>query len=133
MFNPFEELQLRLIRLEAILLELQSVTIPVAPTDKQLGGIELAMQVTGLAQSTIYNLISEGRFPHIKRGRKLYFSKPQLEAWILEGTLQTLYELEEEIQRHLSDNSNPQEGNPQEPDYDKPDQAKGNPSATQNS
>ncbi|MDJ1469071.1 helix-turn-helix domain-containing protein [Cytophagaceae bacterium DM2B3-1] len=123
MFNPFEELQLRLIRLEALIVELQSVTIPVAPADKQLGGIELAMQITGLAQSTIYNLVCAGSIPHMKRGRKLYFSKPELEAWILAGKQKTLQELEEEIKRHLSDNGNPEE----------PDQATGNSSAIQNS
>ncbi|MDJ1492878.1 helix-turn-helix domain-containing protein [Cytophagaceae bacterium DM2B3-1] len=107
MFNPFEDLQLRLIRVEALLLELQSITITPALPDKQFGGVELAMQITGLAKSTIYNLVSEGRIPHMKRGKKLYFSRADLQAWIEDGKQKTLQELETEIERHLSEDTDP--------------------------
>ncbi|MDJ1484343.1 helix-turn-helix domain-containing protein [Cytophagaceae bacterium YF14B1] len=103
MFNPFEDILTRLVRVEALLLELQSITILPAPANKQLGGVELAMQITGLAQSTIYNLVCAGSIPHMKRGRKLYFSRAELEAWIMDGKHQTLQELETEVARHLSD------------------------------
>ncbi|MDJ1503527.1 helix-turn-helix domain-containing protein [Xanthocytophaga agilis] len=103
MFNPFEDIQLRLVRLEALLLELQSITINPSPiSDKQLGGIDLAVQITGLAKSTVYNLVSEGRLPHMKRGKKLYFSRTELENWIADGKQKTLQELEAEVEQHLT-------------------------------
>ncbi|MDJ1468685.1 helix-turn-helix domain-containing protein [Cytophagaceae bacterium DM2B3-1] len=82
MHNPFDDLQDRLIRLEALVLELHSYC---QPSPAHLGGIELAMQITGLAQSTIYNLVSADRIPYMKRGKKLYFSRTDLEAWIMDG------------------------------------------------
>ncbi|MDJ1504029.1 helix-turn-helix domain-containing protein [Xanthocytophaga agilis] len=92
MHNPFEDLQNRLIRLEALVLELQSSQQP--SVIKHLGGIELAMQITGLAQSTIYNLVSADRIPYMKRGKKLYFSRTDLEAWITEGKQDVIRNIE---------------------------------------
>lgn len=87
MFNPFEELQARLIRVETLLYDVLTIIAPTQALDEKerLGGIELAVQVTGLAKSTIYNLASEGRIPHMKRGKKLYFCYSELDNWIRES------------------------------------------------
>ncbi|MDJ1498984.1 helix-turn-helix domain-containing protein [Cytophagaceae bacterium DM2B3-1] len=104
MFNPFEELQAQLVRMESILVRLQSI-IPFLQDQEQslIGGIELAMQTTGLAKSTIYNLVSSGNIPHMKRGKKLYFSRKELEGWIQDDKHKTLQELEVEIVRVETD------------------------------
>ncbi|MDJ1483599.1 helix-turn-helix domain-containing protein [Cytophagaceae bacterium YF14B1] len=96
MFNPFEELQARLIRVETLLYDVLSIIAPAKALQEKerLGGIDLAIQVTGLAKSTIYNLASEGRIPHMKRGKKLYFSYTELENWIREGKPQLLHNLQ---------------------------------------
>lgn len=104
MENPFEEVVTRLIRVESLLYELKSTVTP-APTENtqdKIGGIELAMQVTGLAKSTVYNLASESRIPHMKRGKKLYFSREELLSWLREGKQKTLSDLKEEMEAHLS-------------------------------
>ncbi|MDJ1493683.1 helix-turn-helix domain-containing protein [Cytophagaceae bacterium DM2B3-1] len=86
--NPFEELIARLSRLEDMLYELHKelISSKESPLDKeQIGGIELAMQLTGLARSTIYNLTSEGKIPYMKRGKKIYFSYQELSEWLRDG------------------------------------------------
>ena len=46
--------------------------------EDEIGGIELAIELTGLAKPTIYGLVSERKIPHSKRGKKLYFSRKEL-------------------------------------------------------
>ena len=52
-----------------------------------LGGIEIACEVTGLTKSTIYKLKMDGKIPVKKQGKKLYFSRKELTAWINSGQL----------------------------------------------
>lgn len=54
-----------------------------------IGGVELAEEITGLKQSTIYSLISQRRIPHFKRGKKVYFSREDLTAWLRSGERKT--------------------------------------------
>ena len=50
--------------------------------EDEIGGIELAIELTGLAKPTIYGLVSERKIPHSKRGKKLYFSRRELLVWL---------------------------------------------------
>ena len=52
---------------------------------KKIGGIDLAVEVTGLAKQTIYSKSSKGTIPFIKRGGKLYFNREKLIEWIENG------------------------------------------------
>lgn len=52
-----------------------------------LGGIDLACEVTGLTKSTIYKLKMDGKIPVKKQGKKLYFSRKELTNWINSGQL----------------------------------------------
>ncbi|MCT2534788.1 helix-turn-helix domain-containing protein [Aquibacillus koreensis] len=36
----------------------------------------------GVHTDTIYDLVREGSFPHIRFGRKILFSKDAIDAWI---------------------------------------------------
>ena len=38
-----------------------------------------------LAQQTIYGFTSKQQIPFIKKGKKLYFQKSELEKWLMEG------------------------------------------------
>ncbi len=67
-----------------------------------LGGIELACGVTGLTKSTIYKLKMDGKIPVKKQGKKLYFSRKELTAWIEAGHIKTADELEAEAVAHLA-------------------------------
>ena len=56
-------------------------------------GIELAVEVTGLAKGTVYNLVAERKIPHYKRGKRIYFNRQELLNWIREGKRLTKDEL----------------------------------------
>jgi predicted DNA-binding transcriptional regulator AlpA len=60
----------------------------------EIGGVELAMEITGKARSTIYSLCSERKIPHSKRGKQLYFSKRELLGWINSGKRKTVAEIQ---------------------------------------
>ncbi len=64
--------------------------------EDQIGGIELAIEVTRLAKPTIYGLVSERKIPHSKRGKKLYFSRRELKEWLTEGKRKTQDEIADE-------------------------------------
>ncbi len=67
----------------------------VAETD-EIGGIDLAIEVTGLAKPTIYGLVSERKIPHSKQGKRLYFSRQDLLEWIKNGKRKTQDEIADE-------------------------------------
>jgi hypothetical protein len=86
MTNPFEILDARLSNLEALTLEaLQCLRNATAAPAIEVGGIELAQQVTRLSKARIYALVSGRGIPHAKRGNKLYFNRAELLAWVSEG------------------------------------------------
>lgn len=59
----------------------------------EFGGIELAVQITGLAKATIYTLVSARKIPHSKQGKKLYFSRNELTEWLKQGKRKTKAEI----------------------------------------
>lgn len=61
--------------------------------DDEIGGIELAVEITGKAKPTIYGLVSNRKIPHSKRGKKLYFSRKELTEWIGGGKRKTQAEI----------------------------------------
>ena len=60
----------------------------------EIGGVELAMKITGKAKPTIYSLCSERKIPHSKRGKQLYFSRRELLEWIHSGKRKTASEIQ---------------------------------------
>ena len=57
------------------------------PTD-EVGGIELAREVTRLSAARIYTLVSKRLIPHKKKGNRLTFRRAELLAWLDEGNRQ---------------------------------------------
>lgn len=64
--------------------------------EDEIGGIELAIEVTRLAKPTIYGLVSERKIPHSKCGKKLYFSRKELKEWLTNGKRKTQDEIADE-------------------------------------
>ncbi len=64
--------------------------------EDEIGGIELAIEVSGLAKPTIYGLVSRREIPHSKRGKKLYFSRRELKEWLTTGKRKTQDEIADE-------------------------------------
>ncbi|HUS87498.1 MAG TPA: helix-turn-helix domain-containing protein [Bacteroidales bacterium] len=46
-----------------------------------------AKQITTLQESAIYKLTSTGKIPHAKIGKRLIFSRVELDAWMKERTV----------------------------------------------
>ncbi len=59
----------------------------------EIGGIDLAIELTGLAKPTIYGLVSERKIPHSKQGKRLYFSRQELTDWLKQGKRKTQAEI----------------------------------------
>jgi len=56
-----------------------------------------ASKYLNLAIPTLYGLVSNKIIPHMKKGKKLYFSRQELEEWIKSGKRKTLAEKNDEI------------------------------------
>lgn len=55
----------------------------------------------GIAQSTGYQRVSRGEIPHFKKGRRLYFRKSELIAWIESGRRKTQEDLDAIAEQYL--------------------------------
>ncbi|MDJ1467287.1 helix-turn-helix domain-containing protein [Xanthocytophaga flava] len=114
MHTSYKEVISCLSRIEILLSDIRpnlSQVSDLLQDNERLGGIELAMEITGLAKSTIYHLAADGLIPFMKQRRKLYFSSRDLYQWIKDGKHKTLQEMEVEIQRHLSQTHQSQPSN----------------------
>lgn len=56
-----------------------------APPPDEVGGMELAMALTGLSRSTLYKRTHRREIPHRHVGGRLYFRRAELEAWLDAG------------------------------------------------
>jgi len=104
MNNPFDTIDARLSNIENLLLDLRTnQTEPQATkkTDSDLFTIEEAAGFLKLAKPTIYGLVCHSKIPCMKKGKKLYFSKAELIAWLQQGKRKTITELQEEAKNHL--------------------------------
>jgi hypothetical protein len=84
--NPFEAIDRRLNNLEALLVEiLKHLRSSNSYDTPEIGGIELAQEITRLSKARIYALVSARQIPHAKRGNKLYFTRAELQTWVTIG------------------------------------------------
>ncbi len=71
----------------------------------EIGGIDLAIKITGKAKPTIYSLVHSRKIPHSKQGKQLYFSRKELLDWLKAGKRKTQSELALEAENLSSNNS----------------------------
>jgi len=71
----------------------QDHTFPNQTEQDDIGGIELAIELTGLAKPTIYSLVSTRKIPHSKPSKRLYFSRRELLEWLAAGKRKTQTEI----------------------------------------
>lgn len=62
----------------------------------QLLTIQQAGELLNLSVPTIYGLVSRSDIPHSKKGKRLYFSKQELLAWVQSGRRKTTSEIQAE-------------------------------------
>ncbi len=59
--------------------------------------IQEAAEFLKLKVTTIYGYTSQSQIPFIKRGKKLYFEKSKLEAWLKEGKKESISEIRKRL------------------------------------
>jgi excisionase family DNA binding protein len=59
--------------------------------------IQEAAEFLKLKVTTIYSYTSKSQIPFIKRGKKLYFEKSKLEAWLKEGKHESISEIRKRL------------------------------------
>lgn len=89
--NPFEEITARLDALAVDVRALKSRTNE-KPAD-EIGGLDMAVEITRLARRTIYKLTHRREIPHRRVGGRLYFRRTELEQWIDAGRRRTVAEV----------------------------------------
>jgi len=66
----------------------------IASGEDVLLNLQDASAFVKLKPSWVYQLTSLRKIPHLKRGRKLFFSKSELAQWLLAGRVNTQTELD---------------------------------------
>ncbi|WP_421946823.1 helix-turn-helix domain-containing protein [Phaeodactylibacter xiamenensis] len=74
---------------------------PDSMDEKPLSFMEMC-NFLGIAKSTGYQRIGRGEIPHFKKGRRLYFRKSELMAYIESGRRKTRIELEQAAKNYLA-------------------------------
>jgi excisionase family DNA binding protein len=74
-------------------------TSPQPESDKLLT-IKQAAEIIHLSVPTIYGLVQRSEVPVCKRGKRLYFSKQELTAWIMSGRKRTIAEIDEDVKNY---------------------------------
>lgn len=69
--------------------------------DKLLS-IQEAGELLSLTVPTMYNKVSKNEVPYMKRGKRLYFSKTDLMAYLKSGKNKLDAEIEQEVNNYLS-------------------------------
>lgn len=92
-FTQTSDTEIRQIFREEIQSFFQTYNFPDKPNQNDIGGIDLACEVTRLAKPTIYGLVSTRGIPHSKQGKKLYFSRRELLEWLVSGKRKTHAEI----------------------------------------
>lgn len=72
------------------------------PEEDSLLNVQQAAELLDLSTPTIYGLVHKAQIPVCKRGKRLYFSKKELNDWIMKGRRKTLSELQNEANEYLN-------------------------------
>lgn len=104
MENPFQELKQDISYLKELLeLRLPNL-LPAKESENDFLSIDQAASLLNLAKQTVYALSSAAKIPVIKKGKRLYFCKKELIAWMRKGRRKTTQEIEEESAEYIIKN-----------------------------
>lgn len=107
MENPFSIIDARLHNIECLLLDMKHK--PQQPavelgSGKTILNIDEFCEYTGLSKQTVYQKTGKGLIPHSKRGKRLYFDKATVDAWLLEHSVRPISEINAEADRRMAGN-----------------------------
>lgn len=88
--------------MDALLKELQEIKRYTLLSAKQVLDIDDASLLTGLSKSRLYTLTSQNKIPFHKspEGRSLYFSRDELNEWMLSRHFESGSELEQKAKEY---------------------------------
>lgn len=96
MENPFEIINERLHRIETLLENIYRASniseAGIATTP--IMNIKQLSAYLDLSVSALYKMTSTKEIPHAKRGKRLYFDKKDIDAWVLENKITTTSDIE---------------------------------------
>jgi hypothetical protein len=72
------------------------------PVELDLLDVSEAALFVKLAKPTIYFLSSQFQIPHMKKGKRLYFSRKELTEWLKSGKRKTMDEINEEASSFIT-------------------------------
>ncbi len=102
----FEQLPQAVSRLAAKLDKIEQLlerqALPVREEPDELLGVDKACALLQLAKPTVYGLVSHGKLPYMKQGKKLYFMKRELLEWLKQGRKGEREGLESAVDRALA-------------------------------
>ncbi len=105
MFVTIEQLPAAANQLFNKLENIEQLLLKMIPTQannsEELLTIKQAANFLNLSVQTIYALNSKQKIPSMKKGKRLYFSKQELTAWIKSGKKQTIAEANREADNYL--------------------------------
>jgi len=104
MDNYFQEIDSKINAIQAQLLKIQeslASTRQIFKPEDDIISIQEACTITHNAIGNMYILTSKSLIPHMKRGKRLYFSRTELINWIKEGKKKTIKEIDEETDQNL--------------------------------
>jgi len=94
MENPFQELNERLDRIEDLLISVKEhKSSEPGGEEERLLNVREAARFLGDAVATLYGRTSKNEIPFYKRGKKVYFKKSELMAWIEQGRVKSQSEI----------------------------------------
>lgn len=84
--------------------ELYNVIKNVQPqeTADQFLTVDETAKFLNLSVPTIYSKVSRRELPYMKRGKRLYFARKDLETYLQDGRVKTVREIEAEADQYLT-------------------------------
>jgi excisionase family DNA binding protein len=100
MENPFELIMDKLNTIENLLkavIKNDNGTVTIT----EVLNLDQAAEYISLSKSAIYKKTSERNIPHFKKGKKLYFKRSELDAWLTELRIDTNAEIEKQADEYI--------------------------------
>ncbi len=88
--------ELRTLITDAVNVAVQQISLPQKIDPLPVSSfmtIEQASTYLNVAKPTLYGYVCNRTIPYIKKGKKLYFEKNELDSWLLEGRKSTRKQL----------------------------------------
>lgn len=103
MENPFEIIVEKLNSIERLLLEItnRNITDLTSTSSDELMNVKRVAEYLSLSVSTIYKLTFTMEIPCMKRGKRLYFRKDEINKWVAESRRKTRAEIEAEANDYI--------------------------------